>query len=465
MPVLDGIEATKRIRDLLPRARIVAYAGSDDIDDVMAMLEAGADAYCLKGAPLWELERALAGASEPLVRLAHSIARSVNGGGTADLVARELADLTGASFAATISHRPKARSRWPPSPGRARPSRCIRRRTSSPRAFAELRLVEADTHELGELYRLGAACTQAMAAPLIADAQALGARARGASCRASRRSATRSSSRGRRPRRGVACERAPARADARRGSARCPDRPREQARLRRAPREAAARAGLRGLADLPRHPRPRRLQAGQRPGRPPRRGRRPARRSGASSCGSCAPTTRSSGSAARSSRSSSRARRRRRAHVADRVRRRSGRAAARAHAAHRSPRGVATFPDHAGEAKRISCARPTSRSTQPSSPARTSPGLRSKQRRPRAERTAAADAAALGPRGLRLLVVDDDAALRILLRTTFEVVDIEVEEADSAEEAQKHDRRPGARRRRARRRRCPGRTACPSAGR
>jgi response regulator RpfG family c-di-GMP phosphodiesterase len=33
-------------------------------------------------------------------------------------------------------------------------------------------------------------------------------------------------------------------------------------------------------------------------------------------------------------------------------------------------------------------------------------------------------------------VVDDDAALRILLRTTFEVVDIEVEEAASAEEAQ-----------------------------
>jgi ribonuclease P protein subunit RPR2 len=38
-----------------------------------------------------------------------------------------------------------------------------------------------------------------------------------------------------------------------------------------------------------------------------------------------------------------------------------------------------------------------------------------------------------GERGLRLLVVDDDPALRILLRTTFEVVDIEVDEADSAD--------------------------------
>jgi len=60
MPVLDGVAATRRIRELLPTARIVAYAGSDDKEDVMAMLEACADEYCVKGAPLWELERALA---------------------------------------------------------------------------------------------------------------------------------------------------------------------------------------------------------------------------------------------------------------------------------------------------------------------------------------------------------------------------------------------------------------------
>src|SRR6266498_2160570 len=57
MPVLDGIAVTRQIRQLLPKARIVAYAASDDADDVMAMMEAGADAYCVKGAPLWELER------------------------------------------------------------------------------------------------------------------------------------------------------------------------------------------------------------------------------------------------------------------------------------------------------------------------------------------------------------------------------------------------------------------------
>src|SRR5215470_18080569 len=66
MPVVDGIAATRRVRELLPGARIVAFAGSDDGEIVNAMLEAGAGAYCLKGSPLWELERAIAGAGEPL---------------------------------------------------------------------------------------------------------------------------------------------------------------------------------------------------------------------------------------------------------------------------------------------------------------------------------------------------------------------------------------------------------------
>jgi two-component system response regulator NreC len=81
MPVVDGIEATQKIRELLPSTRIVAFAGSDDLEVVDAMIEAGASAYCLKGAPLWELERAIAGASGP--------------------VARELVDLSGALCAAT----------------------------------------------------------------------------------------------------------------------------------------------------------------------------------------------------------------------------------------------------------------------------------------------------------------------------------------------------------------------------
>ena len=175
MPVLDGIDATKRIRELLPGARIVAYAGSDDTEDVMAMMEAGANAYCVKGAPLWELERALAGASDPLIRLAHGISRSVNGGGITELVARELADLTGASFAATYLASPESSLSLAALAGPDVPDSLSSAPGVVARAFSELRLAWADTHELGELYRLGAACADAISAPLIADGEAFGA--------------------------------------------------------------------------------------------------------------------------------------------------------------------------------------------------------------------------------------------------------------------------------------------------
>jgi diguanylate cyclase (GGDEF)-like protein len=174
MPVLDGVDATRRIRELLPKARIVAYAGSDDADDVMAMMEAGADAYCLKAAPLWELERALAGASDPLIRLAHGISRSIKGGGIAELVARELVELTGASFAATYFASEGSLSLA----ALAGPAAPVSFRSAPgvvARAFTELQLARADTHELGELYRLGAACADAVSAPLCADGEALGA--------------------------------------------------------------------------------------------------------------------------------------------------------------------------------------------------------------------------------------------------------------------------------------------------
>jgi diguanylate cyclase (GGDEF)-like protein len=175
MPLLDGIDATRRIRELLPRARIVAYAGSDDTDDVMAMMEAGADAYCVKGAPLWELERALAGASDPLVRLAHGISRSLHGGGITDLVARELVELTGASFAATYLASQEGSLSLAAISGPGAPDSLRSAPGVVARAFSELRLARANTHELGELYRLGAACTDAISAPLVADGEAFGA--------------------------------------------------------------------------------------------------------------------------------------------------------------------------------------------------------------------------------------------------------------------------------------------------
>src|SRR5439155_21004769 len=46
-------------------------------------------------------------------------------------------------------------------------------------------------------------------------------------------------------------------------------------------------------------------------------------------------------------------------------------------------------------------------------------------------------ATAAGTERLRVLLVDDDPGLRMLLRTTFEIIDIEVEEADAVPAAEK----------------------------
>jgi diguanylate cyclase (GGDEF)-like protein len=174
MPVLDGVEATRRLRQLLPTTRIVAFAGSDDLEVVGAMLDAGASAYCVKGAPLWELERAIAGASEPLVRLAHSLNRSLPGG-LGHLLAREVAELGAALCAATYLTSSDAGLSLAGLAGA--PSQ---ERLASPpgvvlRAFTEATAAFADAHELAELYRLGVPCGEALAVPLVADGARMGA--------------------------------------------------------------------------------------------------------------------------------------------------------------------------------------------------------------------------------------------------------------------------------------------------
>jgi diguanylate cyclase (GGDEF)-like protein len=174
MPVVDGVDATTRLRELLPGTRIVALAGSDDLEVVERMLDAGASAYCVKGAPLWELERAIAGAGEPLVRLAHSLGRALPGG-IGQLLARELVELTGALCAAAYMTSSEAGLSLAGMAGA--PTRD--RLTSAPgvavRAFTETVAATADAHELAELYRLGVPCGHALAVPLVADGTRLGA--------------------------------------------------------------------------------------------------------------------------------------------------------------------------------------------------------------------------------------------------------------------------------------------------
>jgi diguanylate cyclase (GGDEF)-like protein len=175
MPRVGGVEATKRIRGLLPNARIVAFAGSNDAEVITSMIEAGASAYCIKGAPLWELERAITTTVDPLVRMAHGLAKTVNDAGAAEFVARELAGITEAAFAATYVPAPDAglslaglAGPCPPTALRSAPAVAFR-------AFAEAALAWADPAELAELWRLGCPATEAVAAPLLVDGEALGA--------------------------------------------------------------------------------------------------------------------------------------------------------------------------------------------------------------------------------------------------------------------------------------------------
>jgi diguanylate cyclase (GGDEF)-like protein len=173
MPGLDGIAATRRITEVRPTIRVVAFAGSDDLDDVAAMLEAGADDYCVKGAPLWELERAVIGSGDSLVRLAQSLSRALPGSIGA-LIARELAKRTGAVYAATCLASSEAGLIVAGAAGGGAEALQVVPRVAR-RAFASAAAAAATPRELEELRRLGIGCSGALAVPLVVQGIRLGA--------------------------------------------------------------------------------------------------------------------------------------------------------------------------------------------------------------------------------------------------------------------------------------------------
>jgi DNA-binding NarL/FixJ family response regulator len=65
MPVMDGLEATRRLRDELPSAGVVMLTSSDDPADRARALAAGALEYLTKDARPDEIEAALTGAAPP----------------------------------------------------------------------------------------------------------------------------------------------------------------------------------------------------------------------------------------------------------------------------------------------------------------------------------------------------------------------------------------------------------------
>src|SRR5262249_28756079 len=59
MPVLDGVEAMRRIRESRPQTRVIVLTSFTDDDKLLAAVRAGAAGYLLKTAPPQEVVRAI----------------------------------------------------------------------------------------------------------------------------------------------------------------------------------------------------------------------------------------------------------------------------------------------------------------------------------------------------------------------------------------------------------------------
>ncbi len=77
LPRLDGIAATKQIKEKLPQIHVVILTSHTLQTEVIAALSSGADAYCIKGASLERLLAAIEAAKDGATYLDPQIARLV----------------------------------------------------------------------------------------------------------------------------------------------------------------------------------------------------------------------------------------------------------------------------------------------------------------------------------------------------------------------------------------------------
>ena len=59
MPVLDGVETIRRLRQQRPNARVIVFTAFDNDERIIHAVQAGANGYLLKGAPRDEIFRAI----------------------------------------------------------------------------------------------------------------------------------------------------------------------------------------------------------------------------------------------------------------------------------------------------------------------------------------------------------------------------------------------------------------------
>ncbi len=77
LPVMNGIDATKAIKNEEPSVRVIMLTSHDDDRHVFAALSAGADGYCLKEAPAQQLVMAINAVNEGAAWLDPGIASRV----------------------------------------------------------------------------------------------------------------------------------------------------------------------------------------------------------------------------------------------------------------------------------------------------------------------------------------------------------------------------------------------------
>lgn len=77
LPVIDGIEATRQIKEMGLKAKILIFTSRDNDDDVFAALAAGAEGYIMKGATAEQLASAIIAVNEGTAWLDPAIARLV----------------------------------------------------------------------------------------------------------------------------------------------------------------------------------------------------------------------------------------------------------------------------------------------------------------------------------------------------------------------------------------------------
>src|SRR5437764_4168820 len=59
MPVLDGVETIRRLRQEQPTARVIVFTAFDNDERIIHAVQAGANGYLLKGAPREEIFKAI----------------------------------------------------------------------------------------------------------------------------------------------------------------------------------------------------------------------------------------------------------------------------------------------------------------------------------------------------------------------------------------------------------------------